>query len=151
MALLSPPATPRYNGSAEAGIGSVKHRAELAAARAGRSDCWTHDDLEWARLDANARGRPRGLHGSTPDAAWANRKPITDQERRAFRVRHQVERAQGYAEAGACRTLPLGAQRRAAIERRAVERTLTGLELLQIRRRWVSPPVSQPRTRKIPQ
>jgi len=51
--LLSPPNTPRYNGSEEAGIGSLKTRALHIAAAQGRADHWTCDDVEAARIEAN--------------------------------------------------------------------------------------------------
>src|SRR5215468_5658248 len=57
--LFSPPQTPRYNGSIEAGIGSLTTRTEQAAARRGYPDAWTWDDAELARLEANATARPR--------------------------------------------------------------------------------------------
>ena len=44
--LLSPPRTPRYNGSCEAGIGAGKTRTAYLAARQGRAGLWTSDDLE---------------------------------------------------------------------------------------------------------
>jgi len=60
FALLSPPRLPRYNGAVEAGNGSVKTRVRQEAARHGRIGCWTSDDLEAARLQANLTARPWG-------------------------------------------------------------------------------------------
>ena len=57
---MSPPRTPRYNGSAEAGNGAVKTPSHHEAARHGRIGCWTSDDLEAVRLQANLTARPWG-------------------------------------------------------------------------------------------
>ena len=50
--LYSPPRTPEYNGSIEAGNGAKTHTHEEAA-RQGRAGHWTADDLEAARRMAN--------------------------------------------------------------------------------------------------
>jgi transposase InsO family protein len=80
--LLSPPHYPRFNGACEAGIGGIKTRIHHLAARSGRPDRWTCDDVETARRQANASdwaGR-----GSTPEEIWDSVKPITDDQRLAF-------------------------------------------------------------------
>ena len=51
--LLSPPRLPSYNGSCEAGIGSMKARTHHQATRLGRAGEWTCDDAEAARQQAN--------------------------------------------------------------------------------------------------
>ena len=43
--LFSPPGVPRYNGAIEAGIGSLKARAEQHATRHGHRGAWTWDDV----------------------------------------------------------------------------------------------------------
>ena len=63
LLLLSPPATPEYNGACEAGIGSLKTRAHHESARNNRPGEWTCDDVEGARLQANETARP--LFGET--------------------------------------------------------------------------------------
>ena len=73
--LFSPPRTPRYNGSIEAGIGSLTMRAERLATHRGHPGVWTWDTLEAAR-EANATARPRGLGGLSPEEVWAARGPI---------------------------------------------------------------------------
>ena len=85
LLLLSPPQFPRYNGSIEAGIGSMIARTDHHAARCDRPGEWSCDDLEAARLEANETGRPWGSRGGTPDEAWEDRKRVTDEERRALK------------------------------------------------------------------
>jgi hypothetical protein len=75
--LVSPPGTPRYNGAVEAGIGSLKTRSHLEAARQDRPGQWTCDDVEKARLQANDNGRPRGFEGDSPGQVWYyDREPV---------------------------------------------------------------------------
>ena len=82
--LFSPPAWPRYNGSCEAGIGSMKARTHHQSVRRGFPGQWTCDDLEAARRQANELVRPWGHHGPTPVQAWQSRKPISGKERQKF-------------------------------------------------------------------
>ena len=92
--LFSPPQTPRYNGSIEAGIGSLKMRMERYAAHYGRPNLWTHDDAAHAQAEANATARPKGPNGPTPDRLWNERRPLTAEQRNVFEdavVRHQKE------------------------------------------------------------
>jgi hypothetical protein len=81
MNLLSPPLTPRYNGSVEATGGQLKTRAALIA-RQLACDTWTSDILEAARLAANALNRPWGPSAPTPDQCWSGR-PACDGQQRA--------------------------------------------------------------------
>jgi hypothetical protein len=62
--LPSPPLTPRYNGSMEAGIGSLKTHAHHRAIQHGRESVWTADDLEaaWTPTSTAALGASRGIH-----------------------------------------------------------------------------------------
>jgi hypothetical protein len=56
----------------------------IQATRAGRPGLWTWDDVEAARLEANATARPRGETGPTPDELWSRRRPTTEAQRRSF-------------------------------------------------------------------
>ena len=76
---------PSYNGSIEAGIGSLTSRTEQHAARQGHPGHWTWDNAA-ARLEANATARPRGPLGPSPDQLWTARQPITQQERSQFQI-----------------------------------------------------------------
>ena len=82
--LFSPAYTPQYNGSAEAGIGSLKTRTERHAARCGHPGVWTSDDAARAQAEANALAHPGGERGPTPDAAWSSRRRLTPADRALF-------------------------------------------------------------------
>jgi len=81
--LLSPPLTPRYNGSIEATAGQLKARAALIAMQQ-TCDVWSSDILEAARLSANALNRPWGPSAPTPDQRWRQRAPISVAQRADF-------------------------------------------------------------------
>jgi hypothetical protein len=82
--LLSPARTPQYNGAVEAGIGSIKTRAHHIATQHGRPGEWTCDDVEAARMLANATARPHGRSAPTPNFYWKRRDDITLAERNRF-------------------------------------------------------------------
>jgi hypothetical protein len=88
-----PPELPEYNGSCEAGIGSMKTRTFHAAVRHGRPGDWTCEDLEIARQEANQTARPWGVNGPTPQEAWLSRQPVAAKERSAFAVTVQRQEA----------------------------------------------------------
>lgn len=134
--LFSPPRMPRYNGSCEAGIGSMKTRTHHQAARQGRAGEWTCDDVEAARLQANETARPWGLHGPVPEETWQAREPLMPEERRSFSQSvHQLEQEarqeQGYALATSLEPMA-----QAAVNRVALQRALVAHNLLYIRLRW---------------
>jgi len=134
--LFSPPRTPRYNGAIEAGIGSLKTRTECHALRHGRS-AWTWDDVEAARLEANATSRPRGLYGPTPDDLWPNRSALTSLQRALFqatldRLRREVRIHEGYPAEG-----PLPVRDDRAVERHAIRRALVEHGYLLFSRRRI--------------
>lgn len=82
--LRSPPATPTYNGSVEAGIGSLQTRLHQIASLNGRPASPTCDDLELARREANEHATPLGPNGPSPDERWRRRTRVTVEQRRAF-------------------------------------------------------------------
>jgi hypothetical protein len=82
--LLSPPRTPKYNGAVEAGIGSIKTRAHHIATQHGRTGEWTCDDVEAARLLANATARPHGRHAPTPQSVWKRHDDVSLADRNRF-------------------------------------------------------------------
>ena len=148
-ALFSPPRRPSYNGSIEAGIGSLKVRTALAATRHGHPEWWTWDDVEEARLQANALARPRGPHGPTPEEMWAGRSPLTEEYRATFReevARHEKElRVTGELP-------PEGVPARNdqdAIDRKALTRALVAHDLLLITRRRIPLPITRLRAARI--
>lgn len=141
--LLSPKGVPAYNGSCEAGIGSMKTRTHVEAARHDRAGYWSCDDLEAARLQGNTTARPRGPKGPTPETVWEARTPIREETREHFvreleRCRLDVRKD---AEVGLEEELdPETASR---LERLAMARALVARGLLQIRRRRVSLPLKR--------
>lgn len=147
--LLSPPRTPSYNGSAEAGIGSIKTRAHYESARNDRPGLWTCDDIEAARLQANLTSHPRGPLSLTPEQAWLAQRAITDTERKGFRrvydqYRHEERRTR------ADQAQPVtGRAAEASIDRVAIARALVECGYLLFRRRRISPPIIRRRVEKI--
>jgi len=124
--LFSPPRTPRYNGSIEAGIASLTMRTENAAARRGCPDAWTYDDVELARCEANATARPCGMNGPCPDEMWTARTAIPPEERRSF---HQTIRWMRIAlelDFESPPSIPLPEMEERAINREAIGRALVG-------------------------
>lgn len=147
--LLSPPETPQYNGSVEAGIGALKTRAHHEAARNDRPGEWTCDDVEAARLAANELGRPWGHGGPSPDEKWLTRKRLTEEERRVFRDEVQGDRVEVRCEGGWFPGFELGRRGRAVIEREAIARALLARGYLEARRRQIPPPIFLRRMEKI--
>jgi hypothetical protein len=131
--LFSPPGLPRYNGSCEAGIGSMKTRTHHQASRAGRPGEWTCDDVEAARLQANQTARPWGVGGPVPEQRWQGRQPLPEEERGRFtqavqRLEQEARQEQGYAGA-----TPLSHLVQAAVNRVALQRALVAHGLLRFR------------------
>jgi hypothetical protein len=129
--LLSPPLLPRYNGSAEAGIGSLKARTHHQSARRGRPGEWTCEDAEAARSEANETARPWGPLGPTPEGTWRARPRTLAEERAAFaatvrRLEVEARQEQGHPPEG-----PLGPAAQAAVGRVAIGRALVAHGLLR--------------------
>jgi hypothetical protein len=82
--LFSPPRTPRYNASIEAGIGSLTSRTEQAAARRGHPGAWTYGDVVLARREANPTSGPHRIQGPSPEELWSTRTTIPPTERERF-------------------------------------------------------------------
>lgn len=148
-ALYSPEGTPRYNGSVEAGIGSIKTRAFWQAVLHDRPGEWTCDDIEAAVRQANETGRPHGAAAQTPQTSWLCRSPITDAQRRAFEKTYIRYADEEYTQRGWLPMAQLQHRERASIDRIALSRALIEQGLLLIRRRRITPPVSVFRRRKI--
>lgn len=138
--LYSPPGTPSYNGSVEAGIGALEVRAFYESARHDRPGQWTSDDIAAARLQGNATIRRCGPTSPTPDEAWDTRRPITDIESHRFRQAYD----RGYMRACAERDHALTEShwQRAQIDRVALTYALVERGLLFIRSRLVTPPIT---------
>jgi hypothetical protein len=147
--LFSPEAMPSYNGSIEAGIGSIKTRTHYEAARQGRPGEWTCDDVEAALQQANTTARPHGRYGPTPQEAWNDRMPLGQAEREMFWRTYRRRYAQECTERG----LPWGQQlqhrEQASIDRVAIGRSLIEYGFLLVRRRRITLPIRRRRVKKI--
>ncbi len=142
IGLLSPIRTPSYNGSCEAGIGSMKTRTDYQASVHDRPGLWTSDDCETARLQANHTAVPRALRGRTPEEAWNSRQRIASDLRQRFQeliafYREEERKARGYLPG-----VDLGPDVQAPIDRAAIRRALVACRLLDIRRRRFTLPIS---------
>jgi transposase InsO family protein len=146
--LLSPPGYPCYNGSIEAGIGSLETRTHHEAARHDRPGEWTCDDVEAARRQANYTARPRGARGETPQQMWEKRSMISNAERELFlttvdeQLRRLIQKHKD--EKG-----EFNAQQTARMERAAVATALKKLGYYITRRRRIIPPIFRKIFRKI--
>lgn len=141
--LLSPPGTPRYNGSCEVGCGSVKLYSFHEAARNDRPFAWTADDVEAGRCRGNIIPRQDDPHGRTPSQLFASRLPVTEGERAAFHfayLHHEEEVRQEFAfEPGKEPTR----QELDAVDRLALSRALVEQGYLLFRRRRITPVISR--------
>lgn len=137
LVLHSPPWTPSYNGSCEAGNGSIKMRARRIAGCRGRPGAWTLNDIEAARCEANEREEDSA--GPTPARAWAGREPIAREEREALHRVYEAELARCVAAEGLIAVPWQDRRMRATLERRALTSALIQRGYLVIRKGRVCP------------
>ena len=142
LALFSPPHTPAYNGSVEAGIGSLEVRAFYESARHDRPGEWTCDDVAAACRQANETAHPWGIGGPTPDAAWQSRAPITETDAQQFRAAYDLHRKRECNERGIASWQQPARRLRASIDRVALSHALIERGYLIIRSRRVTPPIT---------
>jgi transposase InsO family protein len=147
--LFSPPQTPRYNGSIEAGIGSLTTRTEHAVARRGYTDDWTCDAADLARLEANAMARPQGITGPTPNELWFARTLVTLQERDAFGQTVDWIRKGLELDLDGPADLPLSEMKERALNREAISRALVEHGYLRYKRRRIYPPIRKQKAARI--
>lgn len=140
LVLYSPARTPAYNGSCEAGGGSIKLRARRIAGAAGRPAAWTLDDIEEARLEANALPAPGGQEGLSREDLWQARAPVTPEQRAALQAAFQAELVRELARRGPPGDPWRDGTTRATLVRRALTRALIQRGYLVIRRGRVCPP-----------
>ena len=140
--LYSPPCTPSYNGSVEAGIGALEVRAFFESARHDRPGRWTSDDVAAARLQANATIRRFGPGTPTPDEMWNGRTPISTLESHVFRLAYDRERLRACAERDDAPCDRESHRFRASIDRVALSRALIVRGLLLLRSRRLTPPIT---------
>jgi hypothetical protein len=134
---------PRYNGSIEAGIGSLKTRTERYAAREGHPGYWTLDDVAAAQAEANATARPQGETGPTPNELWQTRRPISSAERQSFQKTVQEQRA----ELKPKEDLPDKEERR--MQREAIRRALVEHGIVLFSRRRIPQAITSQKTANI--
>jgi transposase InsO family protein len=135
--LFSPPRMPRYNGAAEAGIGSLKTRTERHAERADRPGSWTLDDVAYAQAEANATARPRGDDGPTPDELWLARPALSRGDRDAFLATVTAITEEIGRRDGAPLAADLTTTQKRAVGREAARRALVEHGHLLFRRRRI--------------
>lgn len=139
LPLFSPPRTPQYNGSCEAGNGAMKTRTEHQAILRSEPGHWTAAALEAAQAIANHIHRPWGHRGPTSGAVWRRRQSITAAERAAFgrtvgRHQDQARDELGYPKDG-----PLGRKAQAKVNRLAIRCACVERGLLTFTRRSITP------------
>jgi transposase InsO family protein len=147
--LFSPPRTPQYNGSCEAGNGAMKTRTQHQAILAAEPEQWTAAALQTAQEIANYLHRPWGHRGPTSAAVWRQREPITAPERAAFRHAVHNHREQARAELGYNPNQTLDRKDQARLDRVAIRRACVERGLLSFTRRSITPPIQSHKVSKI--
>jgi transposase InsO family protein len=149
LPLFSPPYWPRYNGAIEAGIGSLKTRTEIHATRRGYPTWWTADDVETARLEANATARLRGPDNPSPDTFWAARAPLATDQRTRFAASVEQQRITARIELACPIEGELTTMLARALDRQAIRRALVEHDFLLFSSRRIPLPFNQPKTAAI--
>jgi len=141
--LLSPPGLPSYNGSIEAGIGSLTTRMYHLSARSGRPGQYTTDDVEAARLQANEVVRPWGKTLPSPKEAWEHRPDDLSGLRARLARTMDAIRDKVRAEAGYLPIDPLPQRDQDAVNRMVISRALVECGVLTFRRRRIRLPIKR--------
>ena len=147
LLLFSPPYTPEYNGSIEAGIGATKARTEEESERHQRPGVWTWEDAEAARCKGNVFGKSPIDPKRSPADVWRHREAIRVEEREALGAmvkRVQQETGGQHGEAGQ------ESSDREAHWRRVMRRALGALGILVLRWRRISTLVPERKGDNIP-
>src|SRR5262249_43756893 len=139
--LFSPPGVPGYNGSCEAGIGSLKTRTEYQALLHHRPGLWTLRDLEVARHQANRVLRPWGASGPAHEEVWNQRRLVSAEKRTAFRTTLQQLEQEARLEGGIPLEADLDHYFQAALDRQAISRALVAHGFLWFTRRRIPLPI----------
>jgi transposase InsO family protein len=147
--LFSPPRLPQYNGSAEAGIGSLATRTEQQAVLQGHPGHWTCQDAATAREQANATSRPRGPNQPTAGHLWQARTPITPEERSRFQDTVARRRLQARRETGKTIEEQLTTRELRSLDRQAIRRALVEHDYLVFRRRRIPLPINKQKVTNI--
>ena len=148
--LYSPPYTPEYNGSVEAGMGALKLQAHRISALHDRPGQWTCDDIEEARCRMNLEGRPHGAAGPSPDELWRKRDRVTEAERECLDAVYRDHFTNECNARELDSTVQWQHAQRASIDRAALTSTLVKLGFLMIRRRRITLPIRKHNRVRIP-
>ena len=135
--LLSPPETPEYNGSCEAGNGGMKNRTHYFARDPG---LWTSDDTEAAQRYTNECYRRRETDRIALEI-WNSRTAIDDTERKRFLLTVEDIRSQIKDKMDSESQEKQTAATKAAIERRVVSRALEEFGILSMKWRSIPLPI----------
>jgi transposase InsO family protein len=141
--LLSPPYTPSYNGSCEAGNGAIKTRVEHLAKRDGTPGHWSANHLEAARLWSNRRIPDGQLHSA--EDRWNQRPPLSDSHRDQMAVAIAGSRRRRLAQHECAKSLDsrISTLSSASLERYSIAEALIGIGYLTIRSRRIPQPLSK--------
>ena len=148
--LFSPPYTPEYNGTIEAGNGALKTRTHEEAARQGRSGHWTANDTEAARRMANELTYPDGPLGPTRHERFRSSPPTMLGARAAFGRSVEQEQTQERLKQGYPLDTDLGHSDQAEIDRVAIRCALVEHGFLSFTRRSITPSIKSQIALKIP-
>ncbi len=135
LMLFSPPGLPSYNGACEAGVGSIKHRAQEMALMHGRPGKMTLDDLEAARLQANAVVLREREYEWTRQEKWNAREKICPVRRQELQTCYARWHVRLRMEQGIALDVQLPHAEQASLDRIAIREALCENDLLLIRRR----------------
>jgi len=141
LELRSPPRMPRYNGSCEAGIGSLSVLIDHVAAEHGRAGHWSCDDVEAARQLGNHSADSPLDPRRTPAEVWDARTPITRAERRRLGNLYRAHAARERELRGLAADLALHPNEQASIDRVALGHALVVAGYLEERWRSICPPI----------
>jgi len=147
--LFSPPYTPEYNGSVEAGNGALKTRTHEEAARQGRDGHWTADDAEAARRMANEMTYPDGPRGPTRHETFRAAPATMLEDRTAFGRTVEREQNQERLKQGYPLDTDLSHAAQAQIDRVAISRALVEHGHLTFTRRSITPAIKSQKTLNI--
>jgi transposase InsO family protein len=147
--LRSPPVTPEYNGSCEAGIGTMKVRTHYEAARHGRAGIWNCEDVEVARRHSNEFHYPHGHTQATASGLWQPRLPIGYNERTEFKLALECASRRIHESRSSTTDQQSAAAQQATEHRSAVRQALIELGILTVTWRSIPLPIKPRKSAKI--
>jgi hypothetical protein len=147
--LRSPPVTPEYNGSCEAGIGTMKVRTHYEAARQGRAGIWTCEDVEVARRHTGEFHYPHGHTQATASGLWQSRASIRYTERSQLKLALQRATHRIHESRTSTTDQQSAAAQQAAEHRSAVRQALIELGILTVTWRSIPLPIKPRKWAKI--